>query len=151
MNRKSTFFSQLIKALLALTISILLSACSSSPDEEIIAEAINSIQEGLETKNSKLVLNTLSDDFVTNKNQDKTWAKRIMALYFFRHKNITILITKSDTEINKQHPNEADTEATVLVTGQAGWIPESGKIYQVKGRWKKVDDQWLLSYMEIKD
>ncbi|MBU2709601.1 hypothetical protein [Zooshikella harenae] len=151
MNRKSTLFSQLIKALLALSISILLSACSSSPDEELIADAISDIQEGLETKNSKIVLNTLSDDFITNKNQDKTWVKRIMALYFLRHKSITILITQSDTQINKQHPNEANTEATVVLTGQAGWIPESGKIYHVIGRWKKNDDQWLLTYLDIKD
>jgi len=42
-------------------------------------------------------------------------------------------------------PEEAEARFRALVTGGAGWLPESGQVYEVETRWQRQDDEWLLT------
>jgi len=40
---------------------------------------------------------------------------------------------------------EAEARFRVLVTGGAGWLPESGRVYEINTRWQRQNDEWLLT------
>ncbi|CAM3758873.1 hypothetical protein [Parendozoicomonas haliclonae] len=136
-----------IKALLCTVLLFLLSACSQIPDEEAINQQIDAIVSGLNEKDNGKVLERLSPDFQGSHNLDRQNARRLMAGYFLRHKNIDVVLTHRETTVQG---SSAITQGAALLAGRDQLLPETGRVVQLTGYWEKNDDEWLLEKLEWK-
>ncbi|MBN1378388.1 MAG: hypothetical protein JXA04_04055 [Gammaproteobacteria bacterium] len=122
----------------------IVSACSKTAPEEAILANIQSMQEAAENKKPRAAVEYLSENFSGNRGIDKTSLRRIMAGIFLQHKNIHVVITRMDIEVNPQDPFSAQMDGVVILTGAENIFPQDGRVYQVTGEWQYQDDEWML-------
>ncbi len=136
-----------MKSLILLLLTAVLLAGCGQPDspEQIIADNLAQLEEGIEQKDPDQVLDLIHENFSTRSGADKLWIKRTMAFYMIKHTKIEIVSSGLDIEMQ---PESANAGFSALVTGGAGLIPEQGAIYQVETEWRLQDGDWLLVYAD---
>lgn len=134
------------------TLTLLLSACSSSSDPVTEIEAnIEAMQTALTERDNSAFSDHLADSFLGGRNgrmdTDKADVRKMLAGYFLRYKNIHIVVTQLDIEIDEVEPFRARVSGKVAVAGASRRLPESGGLYAVEGEWQNNDGSWqLLSF-----
>ena len=136
----------LIRAgLVALLSLFFLGGCSSPPDEQAINNHIDQIITGLNDKDTSDVLEPVSQDFQGSHNLTRDGARRMMALYFLRHKSIDIVLTRRENIIQG---DRATTEGTAVLAGRSQLLPETGRLVRFTAQWLKTDGEWQLYQLE---
>lgn len=130
----------LLAALLALS---LLGCGASSPDERLNL-AIDQLQNGIEERDRRAVMDLLHPEFIAQSQYDHDWADRTLRLMFLRNQRINVLITRQQTEIDPSYPQRAESEARVTLTGAERLIPNSAGQYDIRLLWEDTDGHWLL-------
>lgn len=124
--------------------SVLLCACTGPAPEEAIKANIRSMQQAVENKKARDAVEFLSGQFVGNAHVDKMSIRRMLLAHFLRHTEIGVTITRLDIEMNEYDPYSASMHATLVVTGAENILPTNGKLLKVSGKWRYIDDDWLL-------
>jgi hypothetical protein len=66
-----------------------------------------------------------------------------MVLYQLnRHERVHVQLLP--IQVTPVNPGEAAAHFDVLLTGGAGWLPDSGQVLKVVTGWRLVDGDWLL-------
>ncbi|MEM7280695.1 MAG: hypothetical protein AAF438_03540 [Pseudomonadota bacterium] len=127
-----------------LLLSLLLTACAKPPAEEIIREHMDGIQQAVEAKKSRDVLQFLKEDFLGNNHVDKLEVRRILVAQFLRHNNISVVFSSLDVEYRPELPYRATMTGLVAVTGAENLLPDDGRLLSIDGTWGLVEDEWRL-------
>ncbi|TVT76252.1 MAG: hypothetical protein FHP92_09530 [Denitromonas halophila] len=144
---------RLARSCLCLALIAALAACQKTSPEQAIGEAIGRIEQGIAEHQNAAVRAELADAFrggpSTDPGQlDKTGVQRLLAGYFLRYENIHVVITRVTVEPLSHTPDQAWSNASVVLTGAEGLIPEAGRIYQVRGLWVRADGDWQLRELQ---
>jgi hypothetical protein len=127
-----------------LVVVLYLVACGKTPDEEIIAQHIATMQEAVEAKDFSEIKNHLHDGFIANKRLDAREVNQLLRMYGMQHRNIGVTIVSSKTTIDPTFPDSAETIMSVVVTGSSGGLPSDGSVRTVKLTWIKQSGDWLV-------
>ncbi|HPR06084.1 MAG TPA: hypothetical protein PK620_11585 [Denitromonas sp.] len=138
---------------LCLALLTALVACQKTSPEQTIGEAIARIEQGIASHQNADVRAELADAFRGGPNTepgqlDKTGVQRLLAAYFLRYKNIRVGVTGVSVEPLSHTPDQAWSTASVVLTGAEGLIPETGRIYQLRGLWVREGGDWQLRELQ---
>jgi len=133
-------------------LALMLMACERPAPETGIREAIAGIEQALGARDNAGVREHLTDDFQGGPGDaasslDQRSVQRMLAGYFLRYKNIGVVVTAISVEPLAHDPEQAWSEATVLLTGTEGVVPERGQAYSVRGLWQFRDGEWRLAQL----
>jgi len=133
-------------------LAMMLAACNRPEPEVGIREAIASIEQALGARDNAGVREHLTKDFrggpaEAANSLDQREAQRMLAGYFLRYRNIGVVVTAISVEPLPHDTDQAWSNATVLLTGAEGLIPETGRAYSVRGLWQFRDGGWRLAQL----
>jgi len=125
-------------------------ACSHPAPEDGIREAVEQIETALAEHDNAGIREHLTADFLGGPEADahrldRRGVQRLLAAYFLRYKNIGVVVTAIQVKPLAHDPNQAWSEATVVLTGAEGVIPDTGRAYSVRGLWQYSDGVWELA------
>ncbi len=128
---------------------LVLAACAPTPPEAGIRAAVDDIAHALDAHDNAAVRAYLTDTFqggpAAEPGQlDKAGVRRLLAGYFLRYRNIGVVISGLTITPLAHDPTQAWSDATVLLTGAEGLVPETGRLYKVRGLWTQSDGDWRL-------
>ncbi|QID19216.1 hypothetical protein G3580_17280 [Nitrogeniibacter mangrovi] len=124
-------------------------ACTRTPPEEAIRAEVAAIQSALAEHDNGGVRARLAADFQGGSSEaptrlDPAGVRRLLAGYFLRYPHIGVVVTGLTVTPLAHDPTQAWSEASVLLTGAEGLIPETGRIYHVRGLWRQTEGDWRL-------
>lgn len=125
--------------------------CSEAPPaEEQIRTKINGAKEAIENLNPDALEDVLAPDFeirTGSKNYDLNLIQKTMQLYAFKKQKVNIALGPLQIEMDPYNTQLASMKTSALITGGRGILPEDGRIYNVKTKWRLFGDQWLLTHL----
>jgi len=142
-----------LKLFLSITIAIIfiLSHCSEVPPaEQQILEQLDQAKLAIESLDAPELKKVLSPDFEivgNNKPYDYELIKKTMFLYSLRKQKINILLSSTVVKLDPYNTQLASLESNVLITGSRGLLPDDGRIYQIKSKWRIFNDEWKLTHL----
>ena len=138
----------MIKIFLAASLVFILSACGKTPPEEAIGKNMDELQLAIQEKDNGGVRGYLSSQFrgfgERGTQLDVNNVRQYLAGIFLRYRNINVLISNTRIAVEEYDPFRATSTSSVVVTGAEGLIPDTARVYQVKGSWALEDDEWKL-------
>jgi hypothetical protein len=120
---------------------LFLAACSKTPDEQLIREAIGEIETAVQQRQTKPVIKHLASNFLGPQDMDVRQVRRLMAAHYFRNQNINVVLAGLRIDINGIN---ASVRFNAAVTGGAGILPERLQYYNVTTQWRKLDGDWRI-------
>jgi len=134
---------------IAILLVALCLACSKTPPEEAVRARIAAIETALAERDNSGVRSNLAPGFQGGPADapaqfDQPGVQRLLAGYFLRYPNIRLVVTGLKVTPLAHDPSQAWSEAAVLLTGAEGLIPDTGRIYTVRGLWQQTDGDWRL-------
>ncbi len=127
-----------------LVLMLYLVACNKTPDEEIIAQHIATMQEAVEAKDFSEIADHLHGSFVANERLGAREVNQLLTMYSMQHRNLGVTIVSSKTTMDPTFPDRAQTIMSVIVTGSSGRLPSDGSARTVKLEWIKQAEDWLV-------
>lgn len=120
---------------------LLLAACSRTPDETRIRNAIAAMENAVETRNPRDFMAHVTEDFIgQDSGFDRAALHNLLRAQFLRNESVAVLTGPVDVVVQG---DRATASMTVTLTGgSGGLLPERGAIYQVDTGWKQVDGDW---------
>ncbi len=123
----------------------LISCSEPESDEAELYAYLDEMKLAVENRSVKQVEPFLSEAFVANNQFDKEKLTRLMRVYFFKYQSVNIFETNLEVMIKPSDPYQATVQGTVLVSGgDGGLLPQRGRLYELDGRWLKVQGEWRL-------
>jgi len=132
-------------AWLLLALALSLSACGKADPQAQLEAAVQQLQDNLEAKDTRAVIDQLDAGFQAQEGLDRDWARQTMTLMFLRYASVKVIAVTRKSSIDPTAPQNGLTQAQVLVTGAQGLIPERAEPYSVKLEWRYVSDDWKLT------
>lgn len=132
-----------------------LSACGPPPPtEQAIITAIKEMAAGIEQRDSSAVVEHFHPDLQISErhhgNVDLDKLRRIMAAAFFRHRNISVVLTNIQVTPDNIRDDLASAQFNALVTGGSGGIlPDQAQLYRIESQWRN-DGDWKLISLQAK-
>ncbi len=128
-----------------LVVMLYLVGCGETPDKEIIAQHIATMQEAVEANDFSEIENFLHKGFIANNRLAAREVSQLLRMYSMQHRKIDVTIVASNTTINPTFPDRAETIMSVVATGSsAGLLPSDGSVRTVKAEWIKQSGDWLV-------
>ena len=128
----------------------LLVGCSSPADDPMaeIEKTIDLMQAALAEQDNGAFSDHLADSFLGGPNgsmhMNKADVRKALTGYFLRFRNIHVVVTQLDIEIDEAEPSLARMNGKVALAGANRSLPESGGIYTVEGDWQQYSGKWKL-------
>jgi hypothetical protein len=126
-----------------LTVTGLISCSQPLTVEQRVIATIREMEAKIENGESRSFMEHIADDF--SGQQEVMTRDQVRAMVIFqlhRHKRLQAqLLPIRVTDLGE---GAATAHFRALVTGGAGWIPESGQVYDFETRWGLVGGDWLL-------
>jgi hypothetical protein len=135
--------SRIIGAALALLAA--LSSCERpmTVDQQIIA-TIRNMEASIEAGERRAFLEHVSEDFSgQNGSMNHDQLRAYVIFQMRRYQQLQGRLFPIDVE--DRGDGRAVAWLPALVTGGAGWLPESGQVFEFETEWRRVDDEWLLT------
>lgn len=125
---------------------LLTAACSRSPDEEALREAMAEMVAAAEARRPDDFMQHVAEDFAAAKGLDRKALHRMLLAQFLRNQSVGVTTGPLTVAIDQAR---AEVRFTAFVTGSAaGWIPERAEGYQIKTLWRFEDGAWLLEWAD---
>jgi len=123
-------------------LALFLAACSRTPDETRIREAIAAMETAVESRNPRDFMSHVAEDFAGQEaGFDRPALHNLLRAQFLRNEAIGVLI--GPIEVAVQAPRATATMTVTLTGGAGGLIPERGAIYEVETGWKQSGGEWV--------
>lgn len=127
----------------------LFAGCSQPPtDAELIAAQLQVMAKAASTKDSKIILRYLTEDFIGNQSLPRSQMHALLYSYFQRNNSITVAMT--DTHITVQD-QQAECAFKLLLTGSDKILPERLRWLQINLVWRKTQEGWQISAANWRD
>jgi hypothetical protein len=129
--------------LLLLLLIGLLAACSSPPPDEAQIRAQIDVQEQTaEAGEIGAFMDGIAENFGGQRgNLSREQLKELLRIQLLAHTRIGVTLTGIEVEVSKDF---AEARFNALLTGGAGFIPDSGDAFDVVTDWQKIDDRWVV-------
>lgn len=137
-----------MRFLLAALLALSLFGCGASSPDERLNQAIDQLQNGIEERDRRAVMDLLHPEFIAQSQYNQDWADRTLRLMFLRNQRINVLVTRQQTEIDPTYSQRAESQARVTLTGAERLIPNSAGQYDIRLLWEDTDGRWLLRDMD---
>ncbi len=124
-----------------LVLAGLLGACSRTPDEQAIRNAMGEMQEALEAGRPGDFMAHVGEDLAgADAGVDREALHNLLRGQVLANAKIGIVLGPVGVEVRGER-------ATVRVTatftgGSARWLPERGSIYTITSGWRRSDGEW---------
>ncbi|GAB3384487.1 YybH family protein [Lysobacter fragariae] len=128
-------------ALALLMMATCLGGCSRTPPEQVLRDTVASLQHAIESRDAGAVEDLLAEDFIGPDGMDRKAARRMAQLMFLRYQDVGVTLGPVQVELRGR---QATVRFTAALTGGAGMLPDSGRLYDVETAWRQVDDDWRL-------
>ena len=133
-----------MKRFAACLILLFASGCDAplTVEQRIIAE-IRDMEASIEARERGRFMAHVAEDFLGQGGaMNRQQLRAYMVLQLRRFDDIEArLMPITVTEISDQ---EARADFRALLTGGAGWLPESGQLYRITTHWRLKNGDWLL-------
>lgn len=133
-----------MRCILVLLLMLTLAACGQQSPDERLNQSLDALRQGIESRSSDQVMAVLHPDFQANRQYDRDWARRTMAMMFLQNQRINVLVLSQDTRIDPVYTGQAQTRAQVTLSGAERFIPDSTRHYQITLDWLEDDGDWRL-------
>ena len=90
------------RAAAALLLCAALAACSRTPPEQALREAMQGVQAAIEARDAGELAGFLAEDFIGPGRLDRDGARRMAALHFMRHGEVGVAAGPLDIELHLQ-------------------------------------------------
>ena len=136
-------------------LTLWLSGCGQpEPTEDAITRAIKEMAEALEQREVSPIVDRLHDELVIREGRHgelgKEQAGRMLTATFFRHRNISVVLTNIQVTADSIREDRASATFNTLVTGGSGGrLPDRAQLYRISSDWQ-YDGDWKLVAMEAK-
>ncbi len=111
----------------------------------MIRQQIDILQEAIENHSRGDFMAVIDQDYRDRLNPDRKALQRMLQGFFFRYKDISVLVSHSAISIQAIR---AEAVSQVVISGGQGIIPDNARHYQVTSCWKKISGEWLLNCLE---
>jgi ketosteroid isomerase-like protein len=120
---------------------LLVGACSRTPDEQLIRNAMAAMQHAAETHDPHAFMNYVSADFTGNDGTvDRDGLANLLRAEVLRNDQVGVILGPVDVELQG---DRATAHVTVTLTGgSGGLLPEHGALYAITSGWKKDGTRW---------
>lgn len=123
--------------------ALLMTGCSEPEDDAgQIARAMAAMQAGIEARRTGPVLEHLTEDFRTGEDLRQRELRAMMLYQFRRYPDIKVVTHNRDIRVQG---DQADVTLDALLLAGRTALPERGRRYSVRMRWRKLDGEWYLS------
>lgn len=122
----------------------LAAACSppQSVEQQVIA-VIRDMEARIEAVERRPFMAHVADDFTAQDGLMDRDRFNAMVLYYL-HRYTRLRAQLLPIHVIPEGEGRASARFRVLLTGGAGWLPESGRLYQVETAWRRTGGDWLL-------
>ncbi len=127
--------------------ALLVSACTRTPDEQRIREAMAAMQQAMETRQPRDFLAHVDADFIGNNSGGSEGAVNrallgnILRAEILRNDKIGVSLGAIDVQIQG---NRATAHVVATLTGGAGGaLPERVAVYSIVSGWKRDGRDWI--------
>jgi ketosteroid isomerase-like protein len=126
---------------ICLFVAILLGACSHTPDEQRIRNAIAAMQQAVEAHQPRDFMNYVSADFTGEDGTvDRQGLANILRAEVLRNDVVGVTLGRIDIQMQG---SRATVHVTATLTGgSGGLLPEHGAIYAITSGWKRDGNDW---------
>lgn len=132
----------------ALSLCLLLSACSKEPSiEQQIIASLETMEEDAEAGRFRDFMKHIAPDFKGQQGTlDRQDFQRFMLLQVNEHRRVQATFFPIKVVGTPAVAGEPEATATfrLLVTGGQGFLPESGQLFNVSTGWVREGGRWLL-------
>src|SRR5690606_13826383 len=125
-----------------------LAGCSRPPPEQALREAFEGLHAAVEARDASGVADVLAEDFIGPGGLDRDGARRMSALQFMRHGDVSVLPGPLTVELQDQHARVRFS--AVLAGGSGRLLPDSAEAWQVDTGWRLVDGDWRMTSADWK-
>lgn len=129
------------RLLFALLCAIAVTACSRTPDEQLLRQHIADMATALEARRASAFLDYVSEDFVDQQGRDRNGLAGLVRLHMLRNRNIGVLITNTGVVLLGER---ATVTFNAGLTGASGMLPERAQFYAVTTGWRRESGEWRL-------
>ncbi|MDM7944198.1 MAG: hypothetical protein QUV35_16365 [Hydrogenophaga sp.] len=129
---------------LAMVAALLLGGCGKDDPQARLEAAVQQLQDNLEAKDTRAVLDQLDAGFSAQDGMDRDGARKTMTLMFLRYASVKVIALTRKSSIDPTARQSGLTQAQVVVTGAQGLIPERAAPYEVRLEWRLVSNEWKL-------
>ena len=133
--------------ILVLVVTGLLVACTRTPDEQRIRDAIDAMQTAASERTPKDFLRHVADDFTGDHGAlDRGGVANLLRGLMLRHASISALIGPIDIEIDG---DRATARFPLTLTGGSGsLLPDSAGQYRFETGWRRDGGDWLCHHAQ---
>jgi ketosteroid isomerase-like protein len=126
---------------LVLLLVCLLGACSRTPDEQRIRNAIAAMQQAVKAHQPRDFMTYVSADFAGEDGSvDREGLANILRVQVLRNDEVGVILGPVDIQMQG---SRATVHVTATLTGgSGGLLPEHGAIYTITSGWKKDGADW---------
>jgi len=118
-----------------------LGACHRTPDEQLIRDAIASMQQAVEAGKPRDFIAHVSSDFTGNDGTvDRDALMNILRVEVLRNEHAGVTLGPIDVDVQGER---ATVHVTATLTGSSGGlVPERASIYAITSGWRKESGEW---------
>jgi ketosteroid isomerase-like protein len=126
---------------IVLLMALLLPACSRTPDEQRIRNAITAMQQAVQAHQPREFMSYVSADFTGEDGTvDRQGLANILRAEVLRNDEVGVILGPVDIQMQG---SRAIVRVTATLTGgSGGLLPEHGAIYAITSGWKKDGSDW---------
>jgi hypothetical protein len=120
---------------------LLAAGCSHEPPEQALRSTIAGMQAAAEARDSDLLVEAFSEDFVGPEGMDRDQFRRYLAVIWLRNREVGVNLGPLEVELIGER---ATVEFTAAATGGEGWMPDRAQVYRVSTGWRIEGGDWRL-------
>lgn len=115
--------------------------CHRTPDEQLIRNAIASMQQALENGSPRDFMSHVDGDFTGQDGRyDRNGLHNLLRIEVLR--NDKIAVTLGPIDVDMQGDRATVHVVATLTGGPGGWLPERGALYTFTSGWRKRGSDW---------
>ena len=120
--------------------ALVLAACSRSPDEQRLRDAVAAMEAAIEAGEPGDVVEHVAEDFSGQGGQmDQRQLRAVLVAQTLRHQNIEVLLGSLDI---RMFGDRATVKVNVVATG-GQWLPETGRQIALESHWRFEGGEWI--------
>lgn len=130
------------RLLVLIALFALCGACSRTPDETRIRDAVGAMQAAMENASPRDFMAHVTADFTGNEGSvDHEGLHNLLRAIVLRNEKIGVTLGPIEVDVQG---NRATLHVTATLTGgSGGLLPEHGAIYAITSGWRREGREWL--------
>jgi hypothetical protein len=136
---------------ITLSISLLLTACSTTSDEDQVRAVIAAAEKAAEARDTSEVMDLIADDYADSRGFDKAQLTQYLRGYFLIHPKIEIVTRIGEIEFETANRARVDVEVVMVGTqGNSAAASLTGDLESMKVELQRRGAEWVVTRVDRK-